>query len=49
MTDQKAGYDIKVIRSGLVKLDTTYSYRACKPTKLGQKYRYLVPGRGWLT
>ena len=30
MTDPKTGYDIKVIRSGSGKLDTTYSARACK-------------------
>lgn len=38
MTDPRTGYDIKIIRSGSGKNDTTYSARACKPTKLDQKY-----------
>lgn len=39
MTDPKNGYDIKIIRSGSGKFDTTYSVRACKPTKLDKKYQ----------
>ena len=42
MTDPKTGYDIKVIRSGSGKLDTTYSARACKPTKLDKKYQGTI-------
>lgn len=38
MTDPRTGYDIKIIRSGSGKNDTTYSARACKPTKLDNKY-----------
>lgn len=38
MTDPRTGYDIKIIRSGSGKNDTTYSARACKPTKLDKKY-----------
>lgn len=39
MTDPRTGYDIKIIRSGSGKLGTTYSARACKPTKLDKKYQ----------
>lgn len=39
MTDPVSGYDIKIIRSGAGKFDTTYSARACKPTKLDKKYQ----------
>lgn len=39
MTDPKNGYDIKIIRSGSGKTDTTYSARACKPTRLDKKYQ----------
>lgn len=39
MTDPVNGYDIKITRSGSGKFDTTYSVRACKPTKLDKKYR----------
>lgn len=39
MTDPENGYDIKIIRSGSGKLDTTYSARACKPSPLDKKYR----------
>ena len=46
MTDPKTGYDIKVIRSGSGKLDTTYSARACKPTKLDKKYQGTVDLEG---
>ena len=38
MTDPRTGYDIKIIRSGSGKNDTTYSARASKPTKLDKKY-----------
>ena len=38
-TDPINGYDIKIIRTGSGKMDTTYSARACKPTKLDSKYR----------
>lgn len=38
MTDVKNGYDIKITRTGSGKLDTTYSARACKPTKLDKQY-----------
>lgn len=34
MTDPKTGYDIKIERSGSGQFDTTYSVRACKPTKI---------------
>lgn len=46
MTDPKTGYDIKVIRSGSGKLDTTYSARACKPTKLDNKYQGTIDLEG---
>lgn len=46
MTDPKTGYDIKVIRSGSGKLDTTYSARACKPTKLDKKYQGTIDLEG---
>lgn len=39
MTDPISGYDIKIIRSGSGKFDTTYSARACKPSKLDKKYQ----------
>lgn len=39
MTDPVNGYDIKITRSGSGKFDTTYSVRACKPTKLDKNYR----------
>ena len=39
MTDPVNGYDIKITRSGSGRFDTTYSVRACKPTKLDKKYR----------
>jgi hypothetical protein len=39
MTDPVNGYDIKIIRTGSGKMDTTYSARSCKPTKLDSKYR----------
>ena len=46
MTDPINGYDIKIIRSGSGKLDTTYSARACKPTKLDPKARGTVDLEG---
>ena len=46
MTDPVNGYDIKIIRSGSGKLDTTYSARACKPTKLDPKARGTVDLEG---
>lgn len=46
MTDPKTGYDIKVIRSGSGKLDTIYSARACKPTKLDKKYQGTIDLEG---
>ena len=46
MTDPRNGYDIKIIRSGSGKLDTTYSARACKPTKLDKKYQGTVDLEG---
>lgn len=46
MTDPKTGYDVKVIRSGSGKLDTTYSARACKPTKLDKKYQGTIDLEG---
>lgn len=46
MTDPRTGYDIKIIRSGSGKLDTTYSARACKPTKLDKKYQGNVDLEG---
>lgn len=42
MTDPITGYDIKIIRTGSGKYDTSYSVRACKPTKLDKKYRGTV-------
>jgi hypothetical protein len=39
MTDPEEGYDIKIIRTGSGKMDTTYSARACKPTVLDKKLR----------
>ena len=42
MTDPKEGYDIKIIRSGSGQYDTTYSARACKPTKLEKQYQGIV-------
>lgn len=42
MTDPKDGYDIKIIRSGSGQYDTTYSARACKPTKLDKAYHGTV-------
>lgn len=42
MTDPVNGYDIKIIRTGSGKMDTTYSARACKPTELDKKYRGSV-------
>lgn len=42
MTDPKDGYDIKIIRSGSGQYDTTYSARACKPTKLEKQYQGIV-------
>ena len=46
MTDPRTGYDIKIIRSGSGKLDTTYSARACKPTTLDKKYQGNVDLEG---
>lgn len=46
MTDPISGYDIKITRSGSGKFDTTYSARACKSTKLDQKYRGEVDLEG---
>ena len=37
-TDPKKGYDLKYTRSGKGQFDTSYSVRACKPTKLDKKY-----------
>ena len=39
MTDPITGYDIKIVRTGSGRFDTSYSVRACKPTKLGKAYR----------
>lgn len=46
MTDPIKGYDIKIIRTGSGKMDTTYSARACKPTKLDPKARGTVDLEG---
>lgn len=46
MTDPKEGYDIKIIRSGSGQYDTTYSARACKPTKLDKQYQGIVDLEG---
>lgn len=46
MTDPINGYDIKIIRTGSGKMDTTYSARACKPTKLDPKARGTVDLEG---
>ena len=42
MTDPKTGYDIKIERSGSGQFDTTYSVRACKPTKIDKKFLKTV-------
>lgn len=46
MTDPVNGYDIKIIRTGSGKMDTTYSARACKPTALDKKARGTVDLEG---
>lgn len=46
MTDPINGYDIKIIRTGSGKMDTTYSARACKPTELDKKVRGTVDLEG---
>lgn len=46
MTDPINGYDIKITRSGSGRFDTTYSVRACKPTKLDKKYRNPIDLEG---
>ena len=46
MTEPIKGYDIKIIRTGSGKMDTTYSARACKPTKLDPKARGTVDLEG---
>lgn len=46
MTDPVNGYDIKIIRTGSGKMDTTYSARACKPTELYKKARGTVDLEG---
>jgi hypothetical protein len=46
MTDPINGYDIKISRSGSGKLDTTYSVRACKASKLDKKYRGTIDLEG---
>lgn len=46
MTDPVNGYDIKIIRTGSGKMDTTYSARACKPTELDKKARGTVDLEG---
>lgn len=42
MTDPKTGYDIKIERSGSGQFDTTYSVRACKPTKINKSFLKTV-------
>lgn len=42
MTDPVNGYDIKIIRTGSGKMDTTYSARNCNRSKLDKKYRGTV-------
>ena len=39
MTDPITGYDVKIVRSGSGKFDTSYSVRQCKASKLDKKYR----------
>lgn len=39
MTDPITGYDIKIVRTGSGKFDTSYSVRNCKASKLDKKYR----------
>lgn len=46
MTDPKNGYDIKITRTGSGQFDTTYSARACKPTKLDKQYQGNVDLEG---
>lgn len=42
MTDPENGYDIKITRTGMGRLDTSYSVMACKNTPLPKKYRKTV-------
>lgn len=42
MTDPINGYDIKIIRSGSGKMDTTYSARNCNKSKLDKQYRGTI-------
>lgn len=46
MTDPINGYDIKIQRSGSGKNDTTYSVRACKPSRLDSKLRGTIDLEG---
>lgn len=46
MTDPKTGYDIKIERSGSGQFDTTYSVRACKPTKIDKSLLKTVDLEG---
>ena len=46
MTDPKTGYDIKIVRSGSGKMDTSYTVRPCKPTKLDKKYAGTIDLEG---
>ena len=46
MTDPRTGYDIKIVRSGSGKMDTSYTVRPCKPTKLDKKYTGTIDLEG---
>lgn len=48
MTDPKTGYDIKIERSGSGQFDTTYSVRACKPTKIDKSFLKTVDLEGMI-
>lgn len=42
-TDAENGYDVKIQREGTTMLDTKYSLRPCKPTRLSKEYRSKAP------
>lgn len=46
MTDPVNGYDIKIIRTGSGKFDTSYSARNCNRSKLDKQYRGTVDLEG---
>lgn len=42
MTDPKAGYDLKLTRTGSGKMDTEYTVKPCKPTPIAKEYSKTV-------